>query len=102
MFGASSQFGRQAVAAIAAFVPVFVNTLRGLRQTRPVHRDVLRASAAAGFQTFRMLTFPTALPYLLSAIRLAPSLPLITPLVAEDFGGPAAGIGPPHPTPQQS
>ena len=48
MFGASSQFGRQAVAAIAAFIPVFVNVLRGLRQTRPVHRDLLRASAATG------------------------------------------------------
>ena len=46
MFGASSQFGRIAVATIAAFIPVFVNVLRGLRQTRPVHRDVLRASAA--------------------------------------------------------
>lgn len=93
MFGASSQFGRQAVAAIAAFVPVFVNTLRGLRQTRPVHRDVLRASAAGGWQTFRMLTLPTALPYLLSGIRIAASLAVISALVAEYFGGPADGIG---------
>ena len=46
MFGADSQFGRQAVAALAAFVPVFVNTLRGLRQTRPVHRDLMQAYAA--------------------------------------------------------
>ena len=40
MFGADSQFGRQAIAALAAFVPVFINTLRGFRQTRPVHRDL--------------------------------------------------------------
>lgn len=93
MFGASSQFGRQAVAAIAVFVPVFVNTLRGLRQTRPVHRDVLRASAATRGQTFRLLTFPTALPYLLSGIRIAASLAVISALVAEYFGGPADGIG---------
>jgi len=93
MFGASSQFGRQAVAAIAAFVPVFVNVLRGLRQTRPVHRDVLRASAASGMQTFRMLTLPTALPHLMSGIRLAASLAVISALVAEYFGGPADGIG---------
>jgi NitT/TauT family transport system permease protein len=93
MFGASSQFGRQAVAAIAAFVPVFVNVLRGLRQTRPVHRDVLRASAASGAQTFRFLTLPTALPYLMTGIRLAASLAVISALVAEYFGGPADGIG---------
>ncbi|GAA5034810.1 ABC transporter permease [Microbacterium fluvii] len=93
MFGASSQFGRQAVAAIAAFVPVFVNVLRGLRQTRPVHRDVLRASAASGAQTFRFLTLPTAVPYLLTGLRLAASLAVISALVAEYFGGPADGVG---------
>jgi len=93
MFGASSQFGRQAVAAIAAFVPVFVNVLRGLRQTRPVHRDLLRASAASGFQTFRKLTLPTAIPYLATGIRIAASLAVISALVAEYFGGPADGIG---------
>lgn len=93
MFGASSQFGRQAVAGLAAFVPVFVNVLRGLRQTRPVHRDLLRASAATGPQTFRMLTLPTALPYLLTGLRIASSLAVIAALVAEYFGGPADGIG---------
>lgn len=93
MFGASSQFGRQAVAAIAAFVPVFINVLRGLRQTRPVHRDLLRASGASGWQTFRVLTLPTALPYLMTGLRIASSLAVISALVAEYFGGPADGIG---------
>jgi NitT/TauT family transport system permease protein len=93
MFGASSQFGREAVAGIAAFVPVFVNTLRGLRQTRPVQRDLFRATAATGAQTFRFLTLPTALPYLLTGIRVAASLAVISALVAEYFGGPSDGIG---------
>lgn len=93
MFGASSQFGRVAVAAIAAFVPVFVNVLRGLRQTRPVHRDLLRASGANSWQTFRVLTLPTALPYLLTGLRIAASIAVIAALVAEYFGGPADGIG---------
>ena len=93
MFGASSQFGRQSVAAIAAFVPVFVNMLRGLRQTRPVHRNLLRSSAATGLQTFRVLTLPTALPYLMTGLRIASSIAVIAALVAEYFGGPADGIG---------
>ncbi|WP_084105363.1 ABC transporter permease [Demequina sp. NBRC 110056] len=93
MFGASSQFGRQAVAGLAAFIPVFVNVLRGLRQTRAVHRDVFRASGATPDQTFRLLTFPTALPYLTTGLRLASSLAVISALVAEYFGGPAEGIG---------
>ena len=93
MFGASSQFGRQSIAALAAFVPVFINVLRGLRQTRPVHRDLLRASGASAGQTFRLLTLPTALPYLMTGLRVASSLAVIAALVAEYFGGPADGIG---------
>jgi NitT/TauT family transport system permease protein len=93
MFGASSQFGRQAVATIAAFIPVFVNVLRGLRQTRPLHRDLMRASGATSAQTFRVLTLPTALPYLMTGLRIASSLAVIAALVAEYFGGPADGIG---------
>jgi NitT/TauT family transport system permease protein len=93
MFGADSQFGRQAIAALAAFVPVFVNTLRGLRQTRPAHRDLMRVYAASGAQTFRLVTLPTAVPYLMTGIRIASSLAVISALVAEYFGGPRGGLG---------
>ncbi|MFG6402789.1 MULTISPECIES: ABC transporter permease [unclassified Microbacterium] len=93
MFGADSQFGRQAIAGLAAFVPVFVNTLRGLRQTRAVHRDLLRAYAAGPGQIFRTVTLPTAVPYVLTGLRIASSLAVISALVAEYFGGPRGGLG---------
>ena len=93
MFGADSQFGRQAIAALAAFVPVFLNTLRGLRQTLPVHRDLMRVYAASGAQAFRTVTLPTAVPYLMTGIRIASSLAVISALVAEYFGGPRGGLG---------
>ena len=83
----------QAVNASAAFVPVFVNTLRGLRQTRPVHRDLMRVYAASGSETFRKVTLPTAVPYLMTGIRIASSLAVISALVAEYFGGPRGGLG---------
>jgi NitT/TauT family transport system permease protein len=93
MYGSDSQFGRQVIAGLAAFVPVFVNTLRGLRQSRPVHRDLMRAYAASGAQTFRMVTLPVATPYLFTGIRIAGSLAVISALVAEYFGGPRGGLG---------
>ncbi len=93
MFGASSQLGRQIVAAVAAFVPVFINVLRGLRQSRPVQRDLFRAYAASGGQEFAKLTLPTALPYLVTGVRIASSLAVISALVAEYFGGPSDGVG---------
>jgi NitT/TauT family transport system permease protein len=93
MFGADSQFSRQAIAGLATFVPVFVNSLRGLRQTRPVHRDLMRVYAASGWQTMRNLTIPTAVPFIFTGIRIASSLAVISALVAEYFGGPRGGLG---------
>lgn len=93
MFGADSQFGRQAIAALASFVPVFLNTLRGFRQTTPVHRELMRAYAATPGQVLRTLTLPTARPFILTGIRIASSLAVISALVAEYFGGPRGGLG---------
>ncbi len=93
MFGASVQTARQIVAAIAVFVPVYVNTLRGLRTVRPVHRDLMRAAAATPWQATRAVTLPGALPYLFTGVRIASSLAVISALVAEYFGGPIGGLG---------
>ena len=83
----------QLIAALAAFVPVFINTARGLRQTRPVHRDLMRVYAASPWQTMRTITLRTAAPFTFTGIRLASSLAVISALVAEYFGGPSDGIG---------
>lgn len=93
MFGADSEVGRRTIAAIASFVPVFLNSLRGLRQTTPLHRDLMRAHAATGGQTFRLLTLPAAAPYVVTGLRVASSLAVISALVAEYFGGPRGGLG---------
>lgn len=93
MFGADSQFGRQAIAGLASFVPVFLNTLRGFRQVIPVHRDLMRAYAASGGQVLRTVTLPTATPFIFTGIRIASSLAVISALVAEYFGGPRGGLG---------
>jgi NitT/TauT family transport system permease protein len=93
MYGADSQVGRQAIASLAVFVPVFVNTLRGLRQTRPVHRELMRSYAAKPGQVMRVLTLPAARPFIFTGIRIASSLAVISALVAEYFGGPRGGLG---------
>lgn len=93
MFGADSEVGRRTIAGLAVFVPVFVNTLRGLRQTRPVHRDLMRSYAASQPQIMRTLTLPAARPYIFTGIRIASSLAVISALVAEYFGGPRGGLG---------
>ncbi len=93
MYGADSEYGRRVIAAIAAFVPVYINTVRGLRQTTPQHRDLMHSYAASGWQTFRSLTLPSSAPFVLTGIRVASSLAVISALVAEYFGGPRGGLG---------
>jgi NitT/TauT family transport system permease protein len=72
---------------------VFLNTLRGLRQVQPVHRDLMRALGAGGWQLTRIVTVPGALPYLFVGLNVASSLAVISALVAEYFGGPQNGLG---------
>lgn len=93
MFGSTSEVARILIASLAAFVPVFLNTLRGLRQVRPVHRDLMRAYAASPQQQTRFVTIPSALPHFFTGLRIASSLAVISALVAEYFGGPREGLG---------
>ncbi len=93
MYGADSEFGRRAIAGLATFVPVFVNALRGFRQARPVHRDLMHVYAASRRQRTLRLTLPAARPFVFTGIRIASSLAVISALVAEYFGGPRGGLG---------
>jgi NitT/TauT family transport system permease protein len=93
MYGADVDTARQLVAGLAALVPVYFNTLRGLRQVRPVHRDLMRAYAASRRQQQLAVTLPTAAPYVFTGLRIASSLAVISALVAEYFGGPVGGLG---------
>ncbi|GHG43894.1 ABC transporter permease [Flavimobilis marinus] len=93
MYGAASEQARVIVAGLAVFVPVYVNTLTGLRQVAPVHRDLMRALAASPVQVARTVTVPTALPFVFTGLRMASSLAVISAIVAEYFGGPRSGIG---------
>ena len=74
-------------------VPVYLNTLRGLRQVTPVHRDLMSAYAAGPVQRARAVTLPTATPYVFTGLRIASSLAVISALIAEYFGGPIGGLG---------
>lgn len=93
MFGTGAQTARVVVAALAAFVPVYVNALRGLRTVAPVHRDLMRAFSASRWQATRTVTLPGALPLVFAGLTIASSLSVISALVAEYFGGPVDGLG---------
>jgi NitT/TauT family transport system permease protein len=93
MFGAAANTARVIVAAITVIIPVYFNTLRGLRQVKPVHRELMTVYAASHVQVARAVTLPTAAPYVFTGLRIASSLAVIAALIAEYFGGPVDGLG---------
>lgn len=93
MYGAAVDTGRIIVAGLSVSIPVYLNTLRGLRQVRAVHRDLMTVYAAGPLQRIRAVTLPTATPYVFTGLRVASSLAVIAALIAEYFGGPIGGLG---------
>jgi len=93
MFESTSSIPRRIVAAIIVFFPVFVNTLRGLREVQPVHRELMRSYAASGWTFARKVRLPGALPFVFTGLRQASSLAVIAAVVAEYFGGLQDGLG---------
>lgn len=94
MFDATSNLPRRLVVTVAVFVPIFVNTVRGLKQVSPVHAELMASYAAGGLAVLRHVRIPGALPYFFTGARLAASLSVISAVVAEYFGGLQKGLGP--------
>nr|WP_296069007.1 ABC transporter permease [uncultured Actinoplanes sp.] len=93
MFESTSSIPRRLVTGIIVFFPVFVNTLRGLREVNPIHRELMHTYAASGWTFARKVRLPGALPYVFTGLRQASSLAVIAAVVAEYFGGLQTGLG---------
>jgi NitT/TauT family transport system permease protein len=93
MFETTSSIPRRLVTGIVVFFPVFVNTLRGLREVDPIHRELMHSYAASGWTFAAKVRLPGALPYVFTGLRQASSLAVIAAVVAEYFGGLQTGLG---------
>jgi NitT/TauT family transport system permease protein len=93
MFESTSSVPRRLVVAIVVFFPMFLNTLRGLREIDPTHREVMASYAASGWTFTRLVRLPGALPFVFTGLRQASSLAVIAAVVAEYFGGLQDGLG---------
>jgi NitT/TauT family transport system permease protein len=94
MFASTSSTPRRLVVAIYVFFPIFVNTLRGLRQIDPVHAELMRSYAATPWTTTRVVRLPGALPFFFTGLKIASSGAVIAAIVSEYFGGLQRGLGP--------
>ena len=90
-------FGYQLQAALliivfASFWQVFVQVLYGVADVDTVARDTARSYGLGRGARIAHLVFPTALPYLMTGLRLAATVALILSITAEMFIG-NPGIG---------
>ena len=86
--------------AVSAFIvsvfPVIANTLAGIRGVEPALRDLFRLYGASRFATLIKLELPSALPNLITGLRVAAGLAVIGAIVGEfvaGFSEGGAGLG---------
>lgn len=72
--------------------PVVINTEAGLRTTSPRLIETVRSFGASRAQIFRMVSLPSAMPFIMAGLKLGIGRGLIGVVVAELFGS-RAGLG---------
>jgi NitT/TauT family transport system permease protein len=81
------------VAFIVAFFPILSNTTLGLRSTDHNLIDLFRLYGATRWQILWRVQLPSALPYLLGAMKISGGLALIGAVVAEFVAGSGTASG---------
>lgn len=81
------------IAAVLCFLPVMVNTQRGLTSVRPAQIELMQSYAASDAQIFSRVRVPAALPYLFAALKVASVMAMIGAIVGEYFGGSQQQLG---------
>ncbi|MCL4459459.1 MAG: ABC transporter permease [Chloroflexi bacterium] len=81
-----------AIAAIACFFTTLVNTVKGLKSVNPQALEMMHVLAAGEWDVFRMIRFPSSLPYLFAALKIAAAASILGAIIGEWIGS-ESGIG---------
>jgi ABC-type nitrate/sulfonate/bicarbonate transport system permease component len=80
------------VIAIAAFFPILLNTIAGVKAADPVHLLVARTFRVPRRRVLLGIQLPSALPYVFAGCRISLGIALIVTVVTEMLAG-AEGVG---------
>ncbi|HEX4527133.1 MAG TPA: ABC transporter permease [Gaiellaceae bacterium] len=92
-FNPLSPHSKMAIAGVLCFLPVMVNTLRGLQSASPRQIELMRSYASSDLEIWRRVRVPTALPFVFTALKVASVLAMIGAIVGEYFGGSFNALG---------
>ena len=80
------------LATFGAFWPLLVQTMYGVRDVDPIALDTARSFRVGRFERLRRVTLPSAVPYIMTGVRISSTVALILAFTAELFMG-TPGLG---------
>jgi ABC-type nitrate/sulfonate/bicarbonate transport system permease component len=86
------EMSKVVMVALGVFYPILINTVAGVRNIQPIYLDVGRNFGATGWQVFRTIALPGALPNIMAGVKLGIGMGLILIAIAEMIGA-REGIG---------
>lgn len=81
------------LAAYLCFFPVTINTLRGLRSPDPRAIELMKSYAASDWTTLWKVRYPSAMPYIFTALKIAATTAIVGAIIAELPSGLGDGLG---------
>jgi len=78
---------------IGAFFPILLNTIAGVKRTSPVLVDMARTFGADSGTITSRIVFPSALPEIMSGLRVGLGVGWMCIVAAEMIGGEPVGLG---------
>jgi ABC-type nitrate/sulfonate/bicarbonate transport system permease component len=80
------------IVALAAFFPVLINTVQGVRAVDPVLTDMARTYGHSSAAILWRILLPASAPFILSGMRISLGISLIVVIIAEMISG-TGGLG---------
>jgi NitT/TauT family transport system permease protein len=81
------------IASYLTFFPVAIATLRGLQAADHRAIELMRSYGASRWTVLWKLRFPTALPYLFSALKVSATASIVGAIIGESPSSIAGGLG---------
>src|SRR3954467_5673312 len=81
------------IASYLTFFPVAIATLRGLQAADHRALELMRSYAASPWTILWKLRFPTALPYLFTALKISATASIVGAIIGESPSSIAGGLG---------
>lgn len=75
------------------FFPIAIGMVKGLRSPDLLQMDLMRTYNASKWQTFWMLRWPSAMPFLFTSLKVSVAIALVGAIVGELPTGAQAGLG---------